>query len=410
LDSLKEYRIKFWGSKTAAFPCITEIKRADESIWKSFDASLNTDYDRAAIFTFSGKREMSFDIRVDPSLFFGYVCLLDIMELRQSTICAPINVTDTVIACDSYTWNGNTYTNSGNYPFTTTNFFGCDSTITLVLTINNTTTVDAGSDQTIVAGTSATLNGIISVPSVSVQWTGGTGTFNPNNTTLGAVYTPSAAEEAAGFVSLTLSANAGACGITNDNLTIIITGASPVQWLRFIGTQTAKHNVLSWATANETRNRGFYIERSTDGIRFESIGWQASSAINGNSSQVLEYGFTDFNASVQSYFYRLRQVDMDNRFSYSSIIRLGKQPLADVRIYPNPATDHIIVELPEQWVGQPYQVVLFNQQGRKVGQFQIAALVSRVTIPVSNWSSGHYLIQVIGIDGGERHRAWMQFR
>jgi hypothetical protein len=39
-------------------------------------------------------------------------------------------------ACDSYTWNGQTYTTSGAYDYVTTNAVGCDSTATLNLTIN----------------------------------------------------------------------------------------------------------------------------------------------------------------------------------------------------------------------------------------------------------------------------------
>lgn len=46
---------------------------------------------------------------------------------------------ETITACDSYFWalNGNTYTSSGMYSATLTNAVGCDSTITLNLTINN---------------------------------------------------------------------------------------------------------------------------------------------------------------------------------------------------------------------------------------------------------------------------------
>ncbi|MBO7109305.1 MAG: fibronectin type III domain-containing protein [Prevotella sp.] len=43
-------------------------------------------------------------------------------------------------ACDSYTWNGETYTESGVYTFNTTNAAGCDSTATLNLTINTSNT------------------------------------------------------------------------------------------------------------------------------------------------------------------------------------------------------------------------------------------------------------------------------
>ena len=43
---------------------------------------------------------------------------------------------ESVEACDSYTWNGETYTKSGDYVYTTTATNGCDSIVTLHLTIN----------------------------------------------------------------------------------------------------------------------------------------------------------------------------------------------------------------------------------------------------------------------------------
>ena len=50
--------------------------------------------------------------------------------------CAPTSSLTKQAACETYTWNGNTYTQSGKYNFTTTNKAGCDSTATLELTIN----------------------------------------------------------------------------------------------------------------------------------------------------------------------------------------------------------------------------------------------------------------------------------
>lgn len=58
------------------------------------------------------------------------------------TINYSSNVTDTQVACDSYTWplNGATYTASTNVPAVVyNNAVGCDSVITLHLTVNNST-------------------------------------------------------------------------------------------------------------------------------------------------------------------------------------------------------------------------------------------------------------------------------
>ena len=46
----------------------------------------------------------------------------------------------TEVACDSFEWNGETYTESGVYTYSTINASGCDSTATLNLTINNSST------------------------------------------------------------------------------------------------------------------------------------------------------------------------------------------------------------------------------------------------------------------------------
>ena len=56
------------------------------------------------------------------------------------TIKHSTEAIDTVTACDSYVWQGTTYTASTNTPtFMTTNADGCDSTVTLNLTVNNST-------------------------------------------------------------------------------------------------------------------------------------------------------------------------------------------------------------------------------------------------------------------------------
>ena len=75
------------------------------------------------------------------------------------TILESSSSTDIHEVCDEFTWiDGNTYTeNNNNATFTTTNTAGCDSVITLNLTINNLTSLDAGADQTVCEGTDVTL-------------------------------------------------------------------------------------------------------------------------------------------------------------------------------------------------------------------------------------------------------------
>ncbi len=61
-------------------------------------------------------------------------------QLATVTVNQPTTSTSSATACDTYTWNNQTYTVSGSYTYTTANALGCDSIATLNLTINNSTT------------------------------------------------------------------------------------------------------------------------------------------------------------------------------------------------------------------------------------------------------------------------------
>ena len=53
------------------------------------------------------------------------------------TVGSSVNTQENITSCNSYNWNGTTYSISGNYIDTLQTSFGCDSVVTLVLTINN---------------------------------------------------------------------------------------------------------------------------------------------------------------------------------------------------------------------------------------------------------------------------------
>lgn len=101
---------------------------------------------------------------------------------------------------------------------------GSNASDTRVIEWSYAATVNAGPDQSICATSTVTLAGSIGGSATSATWTGGTGTFNPNNTTLNAVYTPSLAERAAQSVTLTLTTDdpPGVCLPVSDQVTIAI--------------------------------------------------------------------------------------------------------------------------------------------------------------------------------------------
>lgn len=83
-------------------------------------------------------------------------------------------------------------------------------------------TVDAGAGILACSNDAEiTLNGIIGGATTTGVWSGGNGTFSPNNTDLNAAYTPSASEISSGFMNLTLTTtNNLGCTAESDNVQI----------------------------------------------------------------------------------------------------------------------------------------------------------------------------------------------
>ncbi len=95
-----------------------------------------------------------------------YTAIIPNMAGCDSTITINLTINnsnsgiDSKTACDSYTWiDGNTYTESTNSAtFTLQNASGCDSVVTLNLTINKLQTLNGGEDQTVCKGKNVILS------------------------------------------------------------------------------------------------------------------------------------------------------------------------------------------------------------------------------------------------------------
>ncbi|HSH66732.1 MAG TPA: PKD domain-containing protein, partial [Bacteroidia bacterium] len=84
--------------------------------------------------------------------------------------------------------------------------------------------IDAGPTQVTCIGSPVTLAGTVGGSAISGTWSGGNGTYVPDNNTANAVYTPSTSEQAAGKVKLTFTSNdpPGPCNAVSDTMLILI--------------------------------------------------------------------------------------------------------------------------------------------------------------------------------------------
>lgn len=118
----------------------------------------------------------------------------------------------------------------------------------------------------------------------------------------------------------------------------------PVELMSFTAEANGKDALLKWTTASEKNNKGFFIQRSTDGKSWTDIDFVAG---KGNSFSLSKYSYTDVNAlkeeAVKTIFYRLRQVDFNESFDYSEVRLLNLTRTQSLSLNPNPFNEFIEV-------------------------------------------------------------------
>lgn len=100
---------------------------------------------------------------------------------------------------------------------------------------------------------------------------------------------------------------------------------------------------LSWIMANEVAGRGYEVQQSVDGIHFTSVGSLVSAGGPGNA----DYHY-DWNGSPGKWYFRLKIETPGVTVFYSDIkiVTLGSDAGNGMRLYPDPATDFVNIDLP----------------------------------------------------------------
>ncbi len=215
---------------------------------------------------------------------------------------------------------------------------------------------------------------------------------------------------AAGVYRIELAVTDNQGGISKDTATITKLGPAgplPVTLSYFKGKNNASKNNLSWATTDEVDNDRFEIQRSTDGTNFSTIG---SVAGKGTNSGLTEYYFDDENPVKGVNYYRLRQVDINGKFTLSAVITVTISTKGFVlEHYPNPVHDLLTLRVEGNVFGN-IRVLITDIQGRAVSQKTIrkdGALLQN-SIEVRQLQSGVYQLELLFADGKKEVRSFVK--
>lgn len=168
----------------------------------------------------------------------------------------------------------------------------------------------------------------------------------------------------------------------------------PVELTSFTAAYIDNSVVLQWETATETNNRGFEIQRSSNGSDFIAVGYLEG---KGTTTTPQRYSFVDKAISPSTnYSYRLKQIDFDGTFTFSDVVNVGESSPVAFELYqnyPNPfnPTTKISFSLPTD---SNVELEVTNLLGQKVLTLlnnKLTAGSHTVDFDASSLSAGVYI-------------------
>lgn len=176
---------------------------------------------------------------------------------------------------------------------------------------------------------------------------------------------------------------------TNPARGSISAGSLPVTFIDFTAKEKSSNVLLEWSTAQEINSDRFEIQRSGDGVTYETIGQVAAA---GNSSLRRDYSFTDYTTVGGVYYYRIRQVDIDARFLFSNVlsIRLKNNRLA--RLLENPVRNELSLVVNKNV--KQITLSLFDMQGKLVMR-QFSENQTLIRLDITGLKPAVYILQIV---------------
>lgn len=178
-------------------------------------------------------------------------------------------------------------------------------------------------------------------------------------------------------------------GIAKHNENIL-----PIELINFNAINNKDVIELTWATASETNNDYFEIQKSKDAQSWNIIGKVQGA---GFSSSEIKYNFDDKDPFSGINYFRLKQVDFDRKFEYSKIIQVNYSKIFDsnqLTIYPNPVENIVNINI-ENNNSEFVKIEILDFMGRTVKSLNISDLKlnSNMELDLSELSSAIYLIK-----------------
>lgn len=167
------------------------------------------------------------------------------------------------------------------------------------------------------------------------------------------------------------------------DVTFALGAVLPLRLLSFNGKKEGSGIRLKWSAVSETNFSRYEVEKSADGLAFAAL-----ATINATGGQLNnDYQLYDDHPFAYNNYYRLKQVDKDNTFTYSRIIRIDIEKKYTLNISPQPAHNFVVISGAENFT----LLQFIDISGKTVRQF---TNLQNNQFDISNIDPGMYYIRL----------------
>lgn len=205
---------------------------------------------------------------------------------------------------------------------------------------------------------------------------------NVNGVVAGQVYVLLVTNYANTVQNITVS-NAGGTATTNCAIVTLPVGFT--NWEAHLSQDVVR---MSWTTDTETNCDFFAVERSNDGVIWETLGFVDG---HGTTTSSNSYNFNDEAPKEGINYYRLKQVDTDGASNITTILPVEYNVVVQLGMYPNPTKGQVFIQQNEYPIAS---VSLVSIGGRKV-DMEFSAGDKGVTVNCQGLAKGTYTTIVI---------------
>jgi hypothetical protein len=168
----------------------------------------------------------------------------------------------------------------------------------------------------------------------------------------------------------------------------------PVKFLSFNATLNTNRTVnLKWKTANEVNHKMFIVEKSSDGVLYTPI----ETIVTQDLKDLNIYSAVDYSPNEGVNYYRLKQIDINNKYSYSRIIAINVEKYESnaFSIFPNPVNDLLSLKI-NSTSKTKANIVITDVSGReiKVVQLDLIKGFQSTSIQLNGLKQGVYFIRM----------------